>query len=131
MRRPWLILGLFINLACSNASFKGISGDRSRDDSAPPAQNEDATPNSPPAPAPGPIPIPPGPSSETPQTQNPGPVPCDPLGLTLWSLYHLNDDPCHENDTGDSGSDDDMDDDDSDEPGQNDPGQNDPTQNNY
>lgn len=119
------MLGLLLTLnACSNATFKGVKGDKSRDDSAPPANNEDATGNSPTPDQNGPIPIPPTPSSENPNTQNPGTVPCDPMALTLSSLYHLHDDQCHNHDTDDSGTDMDDDMDDDDEPGQNNPGQN-------
>jgi hypothetical protein len=136
MRRLGLILGLSLIVnACSNASFKGISGGKSRDDSAPQTNTEDGTKGNPPVPDNGPLPIPPTPpGAENPNTQNPGP--CESINLSLASLYQLHDDQCHQNDTGDSGSlpdddtdennsgdDDDMDDD-SDDPGQNNPGQN-------
>jgi hypothetical protein len=125
-------LTLVVN-ACSNAAFKGVTGDRSRDDSAPPANDGDATGNNPTPRDNPPLPIPSSPpANENPNTQNPGPVVCDPLGLSLSSLYQIHDESCHQNDTGDSGSDDDDDnDDENDEPGQNDPGQNNPGQNNY
>ncbi|HET9238036.1 MAG TPA: hypothetical protein VFO10_12330 [Oligoflexus sp.] len=126
MWRLCLILGLSLSVnACSNASFKGMSGGKSRNDSAPPETNtEDVTKGNPPVPDQGPQPIPPAPpGAENPNTQNPGP--CESMNLSLASLYHLHDEQCHQTDTGDSGEDDDdMDDDDSDNPGQNNPGQN-------
>lgn len=130
MRRLGLMLGLlFIVSACSNATFKGVTGGKARNDSAPPANNEDATGSNPTPEQNPPLPIPTTPGSENPNTQNPGTVPCDPMAISLSSLYQLNADPCHNHDTDDSGSgpdddtDDDMDDD-TDEPGQNNPGQN-------
>jgi hypothetical protein len=134
MRRLWLMLGLTLIVnACSNASFKGMTGGKSRDDSAPSTNTEDSTKGNPPAPGNGPVPIPnTPPGQENPNTQNP--APCEMLNLSLASLYQLHDDHCHQTDTGDStnipddtdennsGDDDDMDDDD--EPGQNNPGQN-------
>lgn len=128
MRRLGLILGLSLIVnACSNASFKGMSGGKSRDDSAPQTNTEDGTKGNPAVPDNGPLPIPPSPpGAENPNTQDPGP--CETMNLSLASLYQLHDDPCHQTDTKDSGSppdDTDMDDeDDPDNPGQNNPGQN-------
>lgn len=133
MRRLGLMLGLlYIISACSNATFKGVTGSKARNDSAPPANTEDANPGGNPNTDNPPVPIPPGPGSENPNTQNPGQVPCDPMAaVSLSSLYQMNADPCHNHDPDDNGSDpddddddDDMDDDDDDDPGQNNPGQN-------
>ncbi len=131
MRRLGLMIGLLVIVsACSNATFKGVTGGNARNDSAPPANNEDATGSNPSTDQTPPSPVP-TPGSENPNSQNPGTVPCDPMAISLSSLYQLNADPCHNHDTDDSGSDsddgddddDDMDDD-TDEPGQNNPGQN-------
>ncbi|WP_141734846.1 hypothetical protein [Oligoflexus tunisiensis] len=138
MRRPWLIVGLVIILnACSNATFKGVKGDSSRDET-PPVNNEEANPI-----PPTDKPNTPDPNTDDPNTQNPGPEPgpCDPLTLLdLDSLYQLKDDVCNpddpEDDDDDEDPDDDPDDDPEDDPDDDpeddpddDPGQNEPGQN--
>lgn len=122
-----LAIALIVN-ACSSASFKGITGGKSRDNSAPTNNTEDNTKGNPPAPSNDPVPIPQTPrDQEDPHVQNP--APCQMLILSLANLYQLHDDNCQQTDNGDSGKiPDDTDEnnsgDDSDEPGQNNPGQN-------
>jgi hypothetical protein len=133
MRRPWLIIGLVLSLnACSNATFKGVKGDTSRDET-PPVKDEEANPNPPPTGSPN------KPPTDDPNTQNPtpDPGPCDVLTLLdLTSLYQLQNDVCNPGDPNDDPEDpdddpEDPDDDPDDDPGQNDddPAQNDPGQN--
>ncbi len=89
MRHSWLILGLVISLsACSNASFRGLKGSSSKDNSESP-NTADAVPQVPVST--DPTPSAPGPGTENPNTNadpNNPMTPCLPVGLDETAILN-------------------------------------------